>query len=576
MKKGRLKKSFIVIGVLVAFIALLWWGVVDRVVEMVIESQGSKAVGAKVDVSSADLSLWPAGLEVVGIQVTDPANPMRNALSIQRVYSDIELSPLLKRKIIIDNLRMEGIRLNTPRKTSGALASTKRSAVQKEAPLPPWLDQLCQTDGDMAFTLPNVKDILSGEQLQSLQLAEELRNRITEFKSQWQQKLKDLPSKDDFEAIRSQLAHLKGSKQGLASLLGSAKEIQKLQADLKGKLDRIQSARTEFQSKLADLKQRSAHLTKAPMEDVQRLKAKYALSPEGAANLSRMLFGPKICDWWKTGYRWYARFEPYLGDMAGGSSTGSQPGGKAAKPKTPPPFFLIRQLHIDALLDVGKFTGQASDITSVPEVLGKPMTFKLLGRQLKTIQSIDASGAIDLIHPDHPKEAVKLWIKQFALQNLDISDSEKLPLSIAKAMADINLDLNLTGPKLDALVKAQLNSVQMAMAKVAGNELEAALAQAIEGVTRFGLTTLIQGSAPDYTTKIHSDIDQVLQQAVAQIVRKAGDRLETELQEAVSEKTKGAIDGTLGELKGVDALGAQFAQRENLGNDLLKNIGLPF
>jgi hypothetical protein len=59
-------------------------------------------------------------------------------------------------------------------------------------------------------------------------------------------------------------------------------------------------------------------------------------------------------------------------------------------------------------------------------------------------------------------------------------------------------------------------------------------------------------------------------------VRKAGNRLETELQAAVSEKTKGAVDGALGELKGVDALGAQIAQRQNLGNDLLKNIGLPF
>lgn len=576
MKKGLLKKSVISIAALVFLIALFWWVVVDRVVEMVLESEGSKAVGAKVDVSSVDLSLWPAGLEVVGIEVTDPASPMKNAMAIQRVYSDIELAPLIERKIIINNLRMEGIRLNTPRKTSGALKQTGRSAVQKEMPLPPWLVQLCETDGDMPFSLPSVEDILSNEQLQSLQLAKELRGGVTEFKSQWRQKLKDLPSKDDFEAIQSQLERLKESKQGLASLLGSAKDLQKLHTDVKSKLDRIKSAQTEFQSKLSVLKQQSAHLTKAPLEDVQRLKAKYALSPEGAANLSRMLFGPKICDWWQSGYRWYARLKPYLGDIAGGPSTEPPPEGGGTKQKARPPFFLIRQLHIDALLDVGNFTGKARDITSIPEVLGKPMTFKLLGRQLEKIQSIDMSGTIDLVQPDHPKNAVQLWVKQFALQNLNISDSEKLPLSIAKAMADINLDLNLTGPKLDALVKAQLDSVQMAVAKAAGNELEAALAEAIEGVTRFGLTTLIQGSAPDYKTKIRSDIDQVLQQAVAQMVRKAGNRLETELKAAVSDKTKGAIDGALLELKDVDALGEQFAQRRNLGNDLLKNIGLPF
>lgn len=576
MKKGVLKKGLIVVASLVALIALIWWVVVDRVVEMVIESEGSKAVGAKVDVSSADLSLWPAGLEVVGIEVTDPASPMTNAMVIKRVYSDIELVPLLERKVIINNLRMEGIRLNTPRKTSGALAQTGTPAAKKENPLPPWLVELCETDGDMQFSFPSVEDILSGEQLRSLQMAEELRSSVDTFKSKWQQNLKDLPSKADFEALQSQVENLKGSNRGLTALLGSASKLQKLHADAKSKLDRIKSAQTEFQSKLADLKQQSGRLIRAPQEDVQRLKAKYALSPEGAANLSRMLFGPKICQWWQSGYHWYAKLKPYLGDMAGGPPADSPPDGDGTRQKAPPPFFLIRQLHIDALLDAGTFTGKASDITSVPEALGKPMTFKLLGRQLKKIQSIDMTGTIDLMQPGHPKHAVQLWAKQLGLQNLNISDSESLPLSIASAMADINLNLNLSGPKLDALIKAQLDSVQMAISKAAGSELDAALAEAIEGVTRFGLTALVQGSAPDYLTKIESDIDKVLQNAVGQIVRKAGNRLETELQAAIGERTKGPIDGALLELKGTDAVGTQLAQRRNIGDTLLKNIGRPF
>jgi uncharacterized protein (TIGR03545 family) len=550
--------------------------VVDRVVEWVIETEGAKAVGAKVDVASADLSLLPAGLEIVGIEVTDPASPMKNAVAIRRVFSDIELRPLIERKIIINNLRMEGIRLNTPRKTSGAIAQAKRPATQTTDPLPPWLVQLCETDGDMPFSIPSVEEILSGEKLQSLKLAEELRTRTGEFQSQWQQKLKALPSIEDFEAIQSRLESLKGSKRGLTAILGSAKELQTLQAEAKNKLDRIKSAQSEFKSSLAELKQQSTHLTKAPLDDVKRLKSKYAISAQGAANLSRVLFGPRICDWWKSGYRWYGRLKPYLGNLTGGPSAGSDASTEQTKPKSPPPFFLIRQFHIDALLDVGNITGKASDITSVPAVLGKPMTFKLLGRQLQRIQSIDMSGTVDLIQPDHPKQAVQLWVKQFALQNLDISDSGNLPITIAKAMADINLDLNLSGPKLDALVKAQLDNVQMAVAKAAGNELESALAEAIAGISRFGLTTLIQGSAPDYLTKIESDIDQVLQQAVSQMVRKAGNRLETELQAAIKEKTKGDIDGALKALKGVDALGAQLTQRQDLGNTLLKNIGLPF
>jgi len=574
MKTGLLKKSLIAVAALVVIIALFWWVVVDRVVEMVIESEGSNAVGAKVDVSSADLSLWPAGLEVVGIEVTDPASPMKNAMAIQRVYSDIELLPLIERKVIINNLRMEGIQLNTPRTSSGALPGTNGSATPKENPLPPWLVQLCETDSGVQFSFPSVEDILSSEQLKSLQLAEDMRSRASAFRSEWQQNLKDLPSKEDFESLQSQLKSLKGSGRGLAGLLGSAAELQKLHADVQGKLDRIKSAQKEFKSSLATFKQQSVQLTKAPLQDVQRLKAKYALSPEGAANMSRMLFGPKVCELWQSGYRWYATLKPYLGDMTGGPSADPQPG--EGDEKAPPPYFLIRQLHIDALLNTGKFTGKATDITSVPELIGKPTTFKLLGRQLEKIKSINMSGTIDLIQPDNPKHSVKMLVQQFAFQNLNISDSETLPLAIAKAMADVNLDLNLSGQKLDALVNAQLEGVQMAIQKAAGSELNTALAEAIESVTRFGLTTLIQGTNPDYVTKIESDIDQVLQQAVAQIVRKAGSRLESQLKSAIFEKTTGPINGAKSELKGMDALNSQLTQRSNLGTALLKDTGLPF
>jgi uncharacterized protein (TIGR03545 family) len=132
MKQGFLKKGLIAVIGFFILIALIWFVVVDWVVEMAIETQGTKAVGARVDVAGADLSLFPAGIEVRGLQVTNPDSPMRNALDVRRIYSDIELMPLIKRKVVIDNLRMEGIRLDTPRKTSGAVAGAK-SVLKKEA-----------------------------------------------------------------------------------------------------------------------------------------------------------------------------------------------------------------------------------------------------------------------------------------------------------------------------------------------------------------------------------------------------------------------------------------------------------
>lgn len=578
MKGGIFIKGRVFIGTLCILVALVWFVVVDRVVKMVIESEGSKAVGAKVDVAEADLSLFPAGIEVLGLAVTDPDSPMNNAVAVSRLYSDIELLPLIRRKVIINNLRMEGIQLNTPRKTSGELPQFARSKAAGDDALPPWLTQMCEANDAVQFNLPKVEDILASEQLQSTRLAKELHSQIDAAKTRWQKRLNELPAQKEFDAYKARLDKLKSSQGGLSALLGSATELTSLRTDLKNDLEAIKQARKEFNAELKDLKNKSAQLTKAPLEEVQRLKAKYALSPEGAANFSRMLFGPKICDWWKKGYHWYARIKPYLdSETKNANKEGSpKPQDRQVGHKSDLPDFLIRQAHIDALLAVGQFTGQAIDITSDPSILGKPTRFKFLGRQLKQVKSINMNGIIDFIKPENPNHHLKLQAQQLGVQNLSLRDSASLPLSIAKALADITMDLNLTGSKIDALVNAQLDSVRMAVEKADTSELNKALADVLTSISRFGLTAMVQGTPSEYLTKIESDLDDVLNNAVGAMIKNAGNKLESELSKAVSERTKGAINDAQKQLGSLGRLSAEFTQRLELGNSFLKNIRLTF
>lgn len=578
MKGGIFKKGLVVIGALCILVALIWFVVVDRVVKMVIESEGSKAVGAKVDVAEADLSLFPASIEVLGLEVTDPDSPMDNAVAVGRMYSDIELLPLIRRKVIINNLRMEGIQLNTPRKASGELPEFARAKSAKNNALPPWLSQMCETKDDVQFTIPKVEDILAGEQLQSTQLAKELGSQIDAAKTQWQEKLNELPAQKEFDAYKARLNKLKASGGGLTALLGSASELQTLQSDLKNDLEAIKHAHKGFNAELNDLKKKSTQLTHAPLNDVQRLKNKYTLSPGSAANFSRMLFGPKICDWSKKGYHWYTRLKPYLDSATAddGKESSPKPEDKEAAKKDGMPDFLIRHAHIDALLAVGNFTGKASDITSAPQILGKPMRFELLGRRLKEVQSINMNGIIDFINPDSPKHNIKFKAQQFGLQDLNLSDSASLPLSIAKAMADITMDLNLTGPKIDALIEAQLDSVRMAVERADTSELNTALADALTSVTRFGLTAMVEGTRSDYLTRIESDLDDVLNKAVGAMINKAGNKLAFELNEAIDDRTKGTISDAQNQLGSLDKLGVEFTQRLLIGNNFMKSIKLPF
>jgi uncharacterized protein (TIGR03545 family) len=575
MKPGLFKKGLFVIGGFLIVIAVVWFVVVDWVVKVAIESQGTKAVGARVDVAKADLSLFPAGIEVQGLDVTNPDSPMTNALAVKRIFSDIELMPLIKGKVIIDNLRMEGIRFNTARKSSGAVASAK-SADKKTAPLPPWLDKMCAGDRAIGFAIPEVKDILAREKLQSLQLAQDLGAKIDAAKTDWQQRLKALPAQKDLEAYKTRLDKIKKSGGGLAALMGSATVLKTLNDDLQKDLSRLKKAKESYQTELDGLKQQSTQLAKAPLEDVQRLKTKYAISAEGLANLSQVLFGPSVCDWWQKGYHWYESLKPYIGGLSDKKAGKKTESPKPELQKGDLPAFLIRQLHIDALLDAGSFTGEAADITSDPQIWIKPLTFKFLGRRMKQIQSVNMDGVLNFMQPGSPQHHVKLLVEKYALQKLDLGNAKDFPLTIANALADININFTLVGPKLDALAKAQLESVQMAVEKTVGSEISDALAQSISSVTRFGLTAIVKGSDPDYTTRIESDLDALLRKAAGQLVAKATARLESELQAAIAAKTEGPLKDARSQLGGLGDLAGEFSQRLNFGDKLLKEIKLPF
>ena len=111
------------IGVFVVVAAILgcvWVFLVDGWVKNLIEEVGTESVGAKVELDGADLSLFPAGLMLTRVQVTNPKAPMTNAVEIAKVVMVLDGLNLLRRKVIVEEMALEGIRFATPRATSGA------------------------------------------------------------------------------------------------------------------------------------------------------------------------------------------------------------------------------------------------------------------------------------------------------------------------------------------------------------------------------------------------------------------------------------------------------------------------
>ena len=113
--------GLIAFGVVSISLFFFWFFLADLLVKRSIEKAGTRVVGAMVELAEADVHLFPLGITLKSLQVTNPDNPMSNAVEAGWIDFSLDSLNLLRRKIIIDTMAMEGVRFNTPRKTSGAV-----------------------------------------------------------------------------------------------------------------------------------------------------------------------------------------------------------------------------------------------------------------------------------------------------------------------------------------------------------------------------------------------------------------------------------------------------------------------
>jgi len=101
--------------VVLLLIAALGYFIAPKIIKNSIETIGSEALGAQVNVDNVSLALFPLGIEINSLQATDKDQPMKNLFEIKTIKFAVDTSSLMWKKILIDELTMEGIQLATER-----------------------------------------------------------------------------------------------------------------------------------------------------------------------------------------------------------------------------------------------------------------------------------------------------------------------------------------------------------------------------------------------------------------------------------------------------------------------------
>lgn len=572
--------------VIVAVAAVIWYIAVDAVIKYTVEKTGTKAVGAKVELDSADFSLFPLGLELKGLQVTNPKKPMRNAVVAENIEMRFNTGYLLKGRKVVERLSATGIAFDRERSRSGALAHRKEPA---EKAVPVKEKAVSQLEKLATFSTQNAREMIQKEKLQTIEEARALKQDIESARKRFRERMAELPDEQTFKDYEKRLEELrsKGSG-GVLGAIGKVDKAKKLRDAIRADLAALREARADFAQTRSGLQKRLQALQNAPARDANRLMDKYALSPEGIANMSALVFGPKYAGWVETGLTWYQRLSPYLAGMAeaGDGERIKRKRGEGRDvvfdPRQAVPEYWIQTAHV-ALAEQGKasaggmagtISGKIQNISSSQQILGRPLTFAFSGEGLRDTGRLEIEGRLDRTDPDKPEDVAKFDIGQYPLSALSLLDRESLALSldsarVKTAKGSIRI---IEKNALDADLNASVDAAQFQVASRedgAQSFLTQALAAAFGDIKAFDIGLKMAGSLSKPEIKISSDIDDTLKNALKQSLEKRQAELKAKLRQAISEKSSAPVTEARSGFSGLDAIQEELQKRLNTGSAVL-------
>lgn len=566
----------ILLFVLVCVIlAALWRLFLNPFAERTVEKTGAAIVGAQVDLDAARVSLSPLGVKLTRLQVTNPNAPASNIVEAGLISFQMDGPNALRHKTIIEEMRVENVRLNTPRRSPGFVVEGGQSVIERIAELP-------------SFVIPNVKEVFEEEKasLPSLRLIAGAVDDGEKAKAKWEAKVKELEAAADPDKYQKMYEELKAKtgKASLGNLLGGAKDVVALQKQVRADLKTIASAKDEFTADTAALKKVATEAPALVAADAQKLIEKYSLTSSGLANISRLLFGNKIAGEVRSALRWNDRLTPLI-DRVKTKIKGKD----VVKPlrakgmdvrfreDRPLPDFLARLVNVSISLPAGDFSGRIENLTPDQDILGQPLRFRFAGENLKGLESVALEGTFDRVRAEARKDVLSIRIRGFRASGLKLSTSPALPISLAEGLVDLDVGATLEKGAITARIAAGLRGVRLAVEPketrqgLAGR-VDAAIRTALQSVSSLNLTAEVGGPTDAFEVKVRSDLDDVLKNAVGAVVRDQMAGLERDLKAAIAERIAGPLR-TLGlGVKDLDAYGLELDGLSKRLNDLLKRL----
>tara|TARA_B110000438_G_scaffold302515_1_gene360412 strand:- start:18 stop:677 length:660 start_codon:yes stop_codon:yes gene_type:complete len=190
--------GLIAFALLSSLIAGIFFLFLDLWIKLGVIEVLEKSTGAEVNIANVSHTLSPFGVSLQGLQITDPKQPSHNQLQIAQAHAQIYLTPLLRRKVIIENLTVSELRFAQPRAAIGEVYR------QPDETATQGLKQLLPEQPE----LPSVDELLAKSPLKTTKAIEEIQQVYRQNEQQLTQLYQQLPDKTKLISYQTRIKAL--------------------------------------------------------------------------------------------------------------------------------------------------------------------------------------------------------------------------------------------------------------------------------------------------------------------------------------------------------------------------------
>ena len=583
--------------IIVALVILFNILFLDKILKKTIISLAQPVAGAKVEIDYLKTSLKKCSVSINGLRVADRNDYFKNLIDVEKINFDVRFWPLFRKKFLIDEMNVNGIKWQTQRKTSGQLPPKQEKKFvkgKKDSKFSKMFEVAKTKTMSEVNKLPSVEmfnsiqeqinnfdinKIVEDTGLSSVKEAEKTYINLQNKYKQYQNKINNFNYEEKINKAKKIIDDISKSKvSSLADFANTAKKVSQLK-EIKKDLDDFLKELNTIKKDISTTIDVSKQLKNSITNDVNTICEKIAIPSLNVKNISQMLFGNKWIIRLEKAMYYFSIIKQYLPEKSAEEKVKEvkqrDKGRDILFKEKIYPTLLISKINVSGTTAKTKeeqglvFSGLIKYISSSPSMVSEPITLNISGNN--KLQKLDIVGTFDY-RTNNSKDSLKVSLFGLSGKVLNLEPNDYLPL-IDTAKLNFVGDFSINNSVFKSVVNLDVKDIKEKDLNFIDGNLKY-LAQVTNTIKAFKINLLAQTQdSKNLDVKITSDIDRKLYDAINKLFSSKVNEAKEKIKQKVNELAQAKVKEIEKSLQGKkDELLKQVKENIGLTNDFSKQI----